>query len=315
VRGGHLQTIVGNLLPAKTERYRAVRHTVRLDDGDAVVLHDDCPAAWGPACGAVLLIHGLAGCHESGYMVRIAHKLHQRGIRAFRMDLRRCGAGFGLARYPYHAGRSLDALAALDEVARLCPKAPLMIAGFSLGGNIALKLLGEHADRLSSNLVCGMAVNPSLDLTACINWIDRPAARLYDRHFVKLLCRQVKELRERDSGAVHAAFHRKPRGIREFDELYTAPVCGFGTAARYYECSSAAQFVPKIRVPTLILSSRDDPLVPAPPFEALVRPDNVWLHLTEHGGHLGYVGRRGVDPDRRWMDWRVLDWFATALSR
>lgn len=314
LRGGHLQTIAGNWLQGKKRPYRAVRHTVTLEDGDAVVLHDDCPPDWKPAAGAVLMVHGLAGCHESGYMMRIAGKLNESGIRSFRMDLRRCGAGFRLAKFPYHAGRSHDALAALRFIAQLCPGAPTMLAGFSLGGNIALKLLGESADELPAQLICGMAVNPSLDLNACINWIDRAGARIYDRHFVALLYQQVEELRRVDADSKHADFARKPRGIREFDEVYTAPVCGFGTAANYYASSSAAQFVPKIRVPTLILSSRDDPLVPVGPFESLERPANVALHLTEFGGHLGYIGRGGVDRDRRWMDWRVIDWFRAALS-
>ena len=112
MRGGHLQTIAAGYLPGHKFPYQAVQHTVVLPDGDAIILHDDCPPAWTPSDRVALLIHGLAGCHESPYMVRIAGKLNAIGVRTFRMDLRRSGAGWRLARFPYHAGRSLDALEA-----------------------------------------------------------------------------------------------------------------------------------------------------------------------------------------------------------
>ena len=99
--------------------------------------------AWQPADRSALLIHGLGGCHDSGYMQRIAHKLNARGVRVFRMDLRGCGAGMGLARLPYHSGRSEDARAALAAIARICRNSPTTLVGFSLGANMSLKLLGE----------------------------------------------------------------------------------------------------------------------------------------------------------------------------
>ena len=108
-RGGHAQTLAGAYLPGRRYRYRAEQREVTLPDGDRIVLHDDCPAGWQSGQRAALLIHGLAGSHQSGYMQRIAHKLQARGVRAFRMDLRGCGAGAGLARLPYHSGRSEDA--------------------------------------------------------------------------------------------------------------------------------------------------------------------------------------------------------------
>ncbi len=118
---GHAQTLAGVYLPAGRYPYRARQHRVALADGDQLVLHDDRPDAWQAGDRAALLIHGLAGCHTSGYMQRIAHKLSARGVRVFRMDLRGCGAGQGLARWPYHSGRTEDAVAALEAIARLRP--------------------------------------------------------------------------------------------------------------------------------------------------------------------------------------------------
>src|SRR5690606_10563588 len=99
-----------------------------------------------------------------------------------------------------------------------------------------------------------------------------------------------------------------PRKLFDFDDAYTAPVSGFGTAEEYYRRCSAAQFVKQIRVPTVIVTSRDDPLVPVASFEALSLPACASRVIAESGGHLGYVARRGIDPDCRWMDWRVVDW-------
>lgn len=306
--GGHAQTLAGAYLLGHRHRYRAQRRGVTLADGDQIVLHDDCPSGWVRGDRSALLIHGLAGCHESGYMHRIAAKLNARGVRAFRMDLRGCGAGAGLARLPYHSGRSEDAAAALGAIAGWLPQSPTTLIGFSLGANIALKLLGELEGRPCGNLDSAVAVCPPVDLAACSRQISRASNRVYDRHFVHLLLRQLDVRRRMVSDAVSVAFARRPRSLWEFDNTFTAVVCGFGTAENYYRAASSAQFIGRIRTPTLILASRDDPMIPCDALAQLRLPPAVRVHVTERGGHLGFVGRRGVDPDRRWMDWRVVDW-------
>jgi predicted alpha/beta-fold hydrolase len=308
LRGGHAQTLAGVYLPGHRYRYRAQRHLVTLADGDQIVMHDDCPATWQPHDRSALLIHGLAGCHDSGYMRRIATKLTVRGVRAFRLDLRGCGAGFGLARLPYHSGRSEDAAAALEAIACRLPQSPTTLIGFSLGANIALKLLGELAGRPCGNLDSAVAVCPPADLAACSRQISRRSNRIYDRHFVSLLLRQVQRQRAAQPEAAGPSWVRRPRSLWEFDNEFTAVICGFGTADNYYRAASSAQFLAGIRMPTLILASRDDPMIPSQTLETAGLPPSVRLHLSDHGGHLGFVGRAGVDPDRRWMDWRVVEW-------
>jgi len=307
-RGGHAQTLAGAYLPYRRHRYRARQHRVMLADGDEIVLHDDCPPNWQPPDRSALLIHGLAGCHESGYMVRIARKLCARGVRVFRMDLRGCGAGAALARLPYHSGRSDDAAAALEAIARHLPHSPTTLVGFSLGANITLKLLGELGDRPCGNLASAMAVCPPIDLAACSRQISQPANRMYDRFFVGLLLAQLEHRRRVAAGAAGVKLARRPRTLWEFDNAFTAVVCGFGTADNYYRAASSAPLVPRIRVPTLILASRDDPMIPCDALESASTASTVQVHLSDHGGHLGFVGRGGVDPDRRWMEWRVVDW-------
>ncbi len=307
-RGGHAQTIAGAYLPYRVPKYRARHHYVTLSDGDRLVLHDDCPPQWQPNDRSVLLIHGLAGCHESGYMARIAHKLNARGVRAFRMDLRGCGAGMRLARLPYHSGRSEDAAAALAAIAEHLPHSPTTLVGFSLGANITLKLLGELGERRCGNLDSAMAVCPPADLAACSRQISQASNRIYDRYFVGLLLDQLNQRRRLLPELFHAPFDAKPRTLWEFDNMFTAVVCGFGTADNYYRSASSAPLIPQIRIPTLVLASRDDPMIPCRALDETPGSPTVLIHLADSGGHLGFVGRGGVDPDRRWMEWRVVDW-------
>ena len=315
LRGGHAQTVAGIFLPGGRYRYRARRHRVLLDDGDQIVLHDDCPPNWRPGDRVALLVHGLAGCHESRYMQRIAHKLAERGVRAFRMDLRGCGAGLELSRLPYHSGRSDDAAAAIRALARIAPNSPVTLIGFSMGGNITLKLAGELADSPCGNLDSTMAVCPPVDLAACSRQISKRSNRLYDRFFVRLLMRQASEHRRRLPDAPTLNFTRSPRSLWEFDNGYTAIVWGFGTADNYYSQAASLPLLAEIRLPTLILSARDDPMIPSDTLENASLPPAVRLHMSDRGGHLGFVGRRGVDADRRWMDWRVVDWVLATSRR
>ena len=307
-RGGHAQTFAGAYLPFRRPAYRARKHHIPLDDGDQIVLHDDCPPSWQPTDRTVLLVHGLAGCHESGYMVRLAHKLSAFGVRAFRMDLRGCGAGMHLARLPYHSGRSEDAAAVLSAIARHLPHSPTTLIGFSLGANIVLKLLGELGEHRCGNLDSAMAVCPPIDLAACSRHISRRANRMYDLYFVRMLLHQLERRRRAAPHAVHVRFERPPRTLWEFDNAFTAVVCGFQSADDYYHRSSAIRRIQNIRVPTLILASSDDPMIPCDVFHRADGSSAVQLHLVEGGGHLGFFARRGVDPDRRWMEWRVIEW-------
>ncbi|MEX0716626.1 MAG: alpha/beta fold hydrolase [Planctomycetaceae bacterium] len=310
LRGPHRQTIAGSLLPGVRFPYSATRHRVELEDGDVLILHDDRPPEWRAGDPAAILLHGLAGCHLSPYMVRVAGKLAARGVRAFRLDFRGCGAGRGLARRPYHAGRSEDVLAAVRKIETLCPGSPIDLAGFSLGGNVALKLLGEAPERVPASLRRAVAVSPPIAPAAAVERMMRSLWRTYDRHFTKLLGRRFLEMRS-DGGAdgPESLAGALPRSVRELDERLTAPLSGFRDAADYYEQVGAVRFLADIEVPTLIITSRDDPLIPVSHFEETAAGPAVRLHITNAGGHLGFIGGRGMDPDGRWMEWRVVEWF------
>lgn len=315
LRGGHRQTLFAYFIRSRAARYSATRHRVDLPDGDVLMLHDDCPQNWSPGSPFVVLMHGLAGCHGSAYIERIARKLTACGVRTFRLDHRGAGAGAKLSRLPYHAGRSDDVREAFEAASRLCPGSLGGLAGFSLSGNMLLKMLGENGRTGYSPeyLACATAVNPPIDLGLCSDALRRSDNRFYDRHFTKLLVPQVQQRIDSFPDAPQPVADWAPQTLREFDETYTAPASGFASLQDYYDRSSSAQFVESIETPTFILTGRDDPLIPACSFEQLPEVPAVSVHIAEHGGHLGYVAGKSSDPDRRWMDWRVIDWLAMHL--
>lgn len=314
VRGGHLQTLCGFYLPAVVLPERAERHHVVLDDRDTLVLHDDWPESWRDGGPTAMLIHGLAGCHRSAYLQRIAAKLVARGVRTFRMDMRGCGAGEGLARGPTHCGRSGDAAAALERIAQLCPDSPTVLVGFSLGGAIALNLVAELGDARCGNLAAVLAVCPPVDLPANSIHFERWIARLYDHFFARRLWRQVLRRAERFPDARPVDLSRRPRRLRQVDEWVTAPLGGFASADEYYRLASAGPKLTRVEVPTVILAAEDDPVVPAELLRRFDTSATVRIVITPSGGHLGYIGRPNGDPDYRWLDWRVVDWVTGRLE-
>ena len=161
---------------------------------------------------------------------------------------------------------------------------------------------------------CAVAVNPPIDLEQCSQSLCRWSNRIYDQNFVKLLMRDVERRLANFPSLPKPQWKTPPRSLREFDDLYTAPVAGFESAADYYARCSGNQFVDSIRIPTLILSAEDDPIVPPDAFRALPTVEGVTVHIASSGGHLGYVGRKQSDPDRRWMDWRVIQWLMPFLK-
>ena len=304
----HVQTVVAaklNLPLAPPSR----RHVVDLGDGDRLVLEVSTPPAWRPDQLTVLLIHGLCGCGRSPYLLRLARKLYRRGVRAARMNLRGCGPGRDLARKPYHSGRSDDALAAVEHLRRHSPQSLVALVGFSLGGNIALKLAGELGMAALGRVEQVIAVCPPVDLAACSRRLSQPSNRFYERLFVKLLHADALRRHTRFPDLRLPAFPQR-MSLFDFDEIYTAPQCGFTSARDYYERSSSAPLLPRIAVPCRILLAADDPLIDAAVLDTLPLPPNVQVARTALGGHLGFLGVPGRPGGFHWLDWRLLGWLS-----
>ncbi|QDU78808.1 Arylesterase [Polystyrenella longa] len=308
LRNPHLQTILPAFFTELLPAYAARQHRINLSDGDQVVLHDDEPEQWQDGDPIVLMTHGLTGSYLSSYLVRLSDKLNKMGFRTFRKDLRNCGAGFGLARFPYHAGRSQDLLESIEYIHQMAPNSPISLVGYSLSGNIVLRTLAEDPDSLPEHLVTAVAVNPPIDLHLSVQALDSILGRFYDRYFTKRLMKHIQLLSEHDPIHDQIKFDRIPQTVYELDDAYTAPMSGFDSAEHYYAETSSRQIMSQIRLPSLLLTANDDPLIPVRMFEGLDTHPAVTLHVAPHGGHLGYRGKRGGDPDHHWMDWRILEW-------
>jgi hypothetical protein len=304
--GRHAQTLIAATVwwpvgpPSETQ-------LVELADGDRIALEVSTPSSWRPDGATVVLVHGLCGCHRSPYLVRMARRLHRRGLRAVRMNLRGCGTGRGLARQLYHSGRSDDVLAVLESLRRETPRSPTSLVGFSLGGNLALKLAGELADAAPQLLERVIAVCPPADLAACSRRLALPENRFYDRRFVALLRADVEERRRLFPDL--PPIELPPRlTLFEFDDLYTAPRCGFAGALDYYTRASSAPLVPRIAVPCTVLFAGDDPVIDPDVLDGLPLPENVRVVRAARGGHLGFLGAPWNDGGWRWLDARLLEW-------
>ncbi|HLN30546.1 MAG TPA: alpha/beta fold hydrolase [Gemmataceae bacterium] len=302
----HVQTVLGNLWPTKNPAITTRLRKTLVADGDCLVLHDSVPMNWRAGERTALLVHGLGGSHRSGYMLRVADMLLRRGLRVVRMDLRGCGRGAALARQTYNGGCSGDVRAAVAEIHKWDPTSPVTLLGFSLGGNIVLKLAGEAACQPLPLLERVAAVAPPIDLERCAELLALPGNRLYNFHYSRSLVDQVQRQQQHFPDLPRVRFPRRLT-MRIFDELYTAPRGGFQDALDYYRRASSVSLIARITVPTLILTARDDPFIAVDSFERLQAPEHIAVTILRHGGHLGFLGPDGAGGIR-WAERRVVDW-------
>jgi hypothetical protein len=306
----HVQTILGNLLKGQARPTRSGTHLVPLPDGDQIVLFETPPRRRNGDERIALLLHGLGGCHRSPYMERMAHRLSGLGWRVFRMDLRGAGVGIKLARRLYNAACSDDVRVVVDFLVGAFPTVPLAVVGFSLGGNIALKYAGELGAQTPPALRAIAALAPPIDLVRCSEMISRYP--FYDGFYLRSLLDQV---------ALHQQyFPELPRVVfppnltlRQFDDLYTAPRWSYADALDYYRQASSQPWIPRIIVPTFILTARDDPFVAVESFEALNPEPAVEIHITPHGGHLGFLGADGAGGIR-WAETQMVNWLQKQVA-
>jgi uncharacterized protein len=316
--GPHRQTLVGAWLGMGGNHLPADTTLLRLPDGDCLGLLDSRPPGWTPHGPVAVIGHGLTGTHRSAHVVRLARTLYRCGLRVFRVDLRGNGAAQGHARGIYHAGHSDDLRAAVDEVQTRCRGSAIAVVGVSMSGNIALKMAAEVSRGHVLGLRTVVALCPPIDLAASAQRFKEPRNRLYERYFVRRLMNQAGERLRRYPEFGPVAFRRRMH-LREFDDLYTAPQAGFGGVADYYTRASSAALIRSISIPTLILASRDDPLVDARAFHelraSLPAGHPVRVLLTRAGGHLGYIARGRRHACRHWLDDLISGWLEACRVR
>ena len=263
------------------------------------------PRDWNENEPTIVMVHGLLGSHKSPYAVRLAKKLNQRGIRSVRINLRGCGTGRGYAKRMYHAESSDDIWQALKEIKRDTPHSPLIVIGFSLGGNIVLKMGGEKGEEALNLVEKIIAINPPIDMHSSMLLLSKNKA--YERFFMRALKAEA-EYR-------HEIFEDLPpleipnsMTLLEFNEFYTAPQAGFSSARDYYHACSSGRLISSLCVPSHILFSRDDPIVDCTVLDSIQIPKNIDVLITDHGGHLGFLGIPGQKGGFLWMDFVLLQW-------
>ena len=305
---GHLQTLYAwakprrfPALPAAVERYFDVAD-------DARVLahchwHDrphDHPT--------LLLLHGLEGSSLAHYICGLSDKAWAAGWNVVRLNQRNCGNTEHLSRGLYHSGLTHDPLFVLRELIDVDRIRAVAITGYSLGGNLTLKLAGELGDTPPPELKAVCAVSPTMDLAMCVRALERRSNLAYEWNFVRNLKARMRRKAALFPGVYSVDALKRVWTVRQFDEVYTAPHHGFRDATDYYHRASAMRVIDRIRVPALILTAEDDPFVPTDPFRDPALADNphVQVVITRHGGHCAFVARDPVDYDGYWAEREVV---------
>ncbi|HEU5350812.1 MAG TPA: alpha/beta fold hydrolase [Terracidiphilus sp.] len=298
----HLQTIVGNFLPRPESGLRSEPETVVVDpaDGSRVLCHCDWQAE--PAAHLTLiLVHGLEGSSNSRYMRGIGGRARAAGCNVVRMNMRNCGGTEKLTPTLYNSALSGDVGAVVEHFMERRGLRRVALVGYSMGGNLVLKLAGEWGRR--APLCAVAAVCPAIDLAAGADALHKPSNRVYEWHFLRGLMRRF----HRKAALFPAIYETNGvgpvRSLREFDDKIVAPYCGYRDADDYYYRAAAARVVDRIQVPTLVLRALDDPFVRFLPETRgkLLENPHVSMVETAYGGHCAFLSRHSGD-DIHWAE-------------
>jgi len=317
----HLQTIVGNYLHRSNSLPPAVPQFVEVTPahGRQIATQVFCECHWQPldvraARPTVLILHGLEGSSRSQYVIGNADKLWAGGCNVIRMNMRNCGPASihpeRLTPTLYHSGLSGDVAAVIDFFVRAEGLQSVSLIGYSMGGNIVLKLAGEWGDAPPPQLRCIVGVSPAVDLAASADALHEIRNRIYERKFLHALVKRFRRKAMLFQRAFDPQMAAHIASLREFDDRITALYCGFNSADDYYFRAAAARVLHKIALPTLILHAQDDPFVRLIPETRNVIAVNPHIELLEsaHGGHCAFlaVPNRIAKDDGYWAEHTAL---------
>jgi predicted alpha/beta-fold hydrolase len=308
----HLLTIAGNYWRRNLDTQRFPVETKLYETEPGVQVRVEYQASEGDPVAHLIMVHGLEGSSEAGYARSLAQAALEAGCATHRFNMRSCGGTEHLSGGTlYHSGQTSDLLAVIRQ---LRPSAPIFLAGFSLGGNVVLKLAGELGESASGIITGVMAISTPIDLAACVRQLSKPSNRIYARRFVSRLKERVRAKERLKPGLFELAALDLVQNIYDFDDRFTAQAFGFGSADNYYATQSANQFLDRIRVPTLVVQAKDDPLIPFAVYDhpAFSRNPCVRLLVTEHGGHLGFISKT---RPRFWLDQVLVHWLLEVRNK
>ena len=314
---GHLQTIAGNYLsridklPVPEAQLVEVSPATTNQIASQVLCHCHWqPTAIRAARPTAIIVHGLEGSSNSQYVVGNANKLFRAGCNVVRMNMRNCGGTEALTPTLYHSGLSSDVLAVMNFFAVQFGLQSVSLIGYSMGGNLVLKLAGELAAEAPAVLRSVIGVSPAVDLGPSADAMHLPQNRLYEMKFLHNLLRRFR----RKATLFPRAYDRNRaagiHSLREFDDRITALYSGFASADDYYHRAAAARVLNRIAVPTLILHALDDPFIRLTPESrnAINANPNITLTETAHGGHCAFLAQPdlGIGDDGYWAEHTLL---------
>jgi hypothetical protein len=308
LRGGHVQTIASFLIQRRIHPPAPEERMIEVAPGIQVLCHCHWQADRTKPL-TIIIVHGLEGSSESQYMLGITEKALAAGMNVIRYNQRNCGGTDALAPVLYHSGLSNDVAVVARELIARDRISHLALVGFSMGGNLVLKLAGEWGQQAPAQFRAAAACCPALDLAASADALHEPANRLYETYFLWALRQRMRYKARLFPGHFDLGRMRGMRSLRDFDDRITAYYCGFNGVDDYYDRASAAHVVGQIAVPALIVHAADDPFIRITPEtrRKIAANPNITFRETAHGGHCAFVGTRNGMDDGYWAESQIVE--------
>jgi predicted alpha/beta-fold hydrolase len=308
LRGGHRQTLANFFLLRRLRIPPAEERFIEVEPGVPVLCHCHWQSDRSSAM-TLLVVHGLEGSSDSGYALGLTAKGLAAGMNVIRMNQRNCGGTNHLAPTLYHSGRSQDVAAVADQILERDKIRRLALVGFSMGGNLVLKLAGEWGAHAPVQVRAVAAVCPSMDLAASADALHAKSNRVYEYYFLLKLRQRLREKARFFPGKFDVARAKGVRSLREFDDRVTAPYCGFSGASEYYEQAAASRVIEQIALPTLILHAANDPFIRITPETRakIVANPHISFHECADGGHCSFLADAN-GYDGRWAEREIIQY-------
>jgi predicted alpha/beta-fold hydrolase len=311
LRGGHVQTLASHLMGRRALLPVPEERLVEVEPGVRVLCHCNWQENRQERL-TILIIHGLEGSSESGYALGIAQKGLAAGMNIVRMNQRNCGGTDGLAPTLYHSGRSHDLAAVAQHLIEHDGLRHFALVGYSMGGNLVLKLAGEWGTQAPAQFRGVAAVCPAMDLAPSADALHLPSNRLYELYFLWKLRSRLRQKAQLFPAVFDADRLQGVRSLRDFDDKVTAHYCGFQGAEDYYSRSSASNVVDRIAAPALIIHAANDPFIrilPETRKRVLANPNITFMETTD-GGHCSFLAEPN-GYDGYWAEQKVVDFLRT----
>lgn len=312
IRNPHVLTLAGNFWRRHLDeqRFPVEARLYETEPGVRVLVHSQRPP--GEPVAQAITVHGLEGSSNAGYARSFAQAALVAGWAVHRFNMRSCGGTEHLSgRTMYHSGQTSDLLSVIHQ---LDLKVPLFLIGFSLGGNVVLKLAGELGSAAADRITGVAAISTPIDLATCTATLARPSNLIYSRRFLHRLKQRIRRKESLSPGLFSIEELPRVKTVPDFDDVFTARSFGFGNAQNYYATQSANQFLDRIRVPTLLIQAKDDPMIPFEVYRHPAIASNSYLRLiaVDHGGHLGFLSKT---KPRFWLDEVLIEWMSEQRNK